>query len=198
MSLIKPSSERIMMLLWGASRATIVSGIQAMKCSRCFNIPIRAFGKWICCKAICPSGRGNFEFKLLFFFLTATAIVYDNHLLKVEQLQPLPRLGDAKQQSSNQTSHRTGSYMSTISLYVFPLMPAGGKKRVKDSRMWGVNNGWTTWPRTWQVCGIGRGNHSVHLEWALCFHLGQWCRRGNFQPPPDSLSARWKRLTSWK
>lgn len=58
------------------------------------------------------------------FFLTATAIVYDNHLLKVEQLQPLPQLGDTKQQSSNQTSHRTGSYMSTISLYVFPLMPA--------------------------------------------------------------------------
>lgn len=54
------------------------------------------------------------------------------------------------------------------------------------------------WPHTWQVCGIGRGNHSVHLEWALCFHLGQWCRRGNFQPKPDSLSARWKMLTSCK
>lgn len=53
-------------------------------------------------------------------------------------------------------------------------------------------------PHTWQVCGIGRGNHSVGLEWALCFHLGQWCRRGNFQPQPGSLSARWKTSTSWK
>lgn len=71
------------------------------------------------------------------------------------------------------------------------------KKAVRDY-IWSVNNMWTMRPHTWQVCGIGRGNHSVHLEWALCFHLGQWCRRGNFQLQPDSLSARWKRLTSWK
>lgn len=63
---------------------------------------------------------------------------------------------------------------------------------------WSVNNRSMMRPHTWEVCGIGRGNHSVHLEWALCFHLGQWCRRGHFQPQPDSLSTRWKRLTSWK
>lgn len=102
------------------------------------NSGLRKKKKRICRKAICPSGRENFEFKLLFFFfLTAAAIVYDNHLLKVEQLQPLPQLGDVEQQSSNQTSHRTGSYMSTISLYVFPLMPAArSASKTRGCEVW--------------------------------------------------------------
>lgn len=112
-----------------------------MKCSGRFNIPIRAFGKkrrgyaarqFVRLAEKILNSSSNF-----FFFLTAAAIVYDNHLLKVEQLQPLPQLGDVEQQSSNQTSHRTGSYMSTISLYVFPLTPvARSASKTRGCEVW--------------------------------------------------------------
>lgn len=89
-----------------------------------------------------------------------------------------------------------GSYMSTTLLHLFTPQQQEDRPGSRSRR---ANNWWTVWPpHTWQVCGIGRGNHSVGLGWALCFHLGQWCRRGNFQPQPDSLSARWKTSTSWK
>lgn len=92
---------------------------------------------------------------------------------------------------------KPGSYMSTTLLHLFTPQQQEDRPGSRSRR---ANNWWTVWPppHTWQVCGIGRGNHSVGLGWALCFHLGQWCRRGNFQPQPDSLSARWKTSTSWK
>lgn len=91
---------------------------------------------------------------------------------------------------------KPGSYMSTTLLHLFTPQRQEDRPGSRSRR---ANNWWTAWPpHTWQVCGIGRGNHSVGLGWALCFHLGQWCRRGNFQPQPDSLSARWKTSTSWK
>lgn len=51
---------------------------------------------------------------------------------------------------------------------------------------------------TWLVYGTGRGSQSAHLEWAHGSRLGQWCKRENSQPLPDSLSEHWRTLTFWK